>query len=41
MAKGKVVIAPRFDEAEDFAANGLAPVRVNGKWGYIRARRYS
>ena len=35
--KGEEVITPRFDDAEDFAANGLARVEVNGKYGYIRA----
>jgi hypothetical protein len=36
--RGEEVIAPRFDQAEDFAANGLARVKAgrwNGKWGYI------
>ncbi|MDR2033027.1 MAG: WG repeat-containing protein [Helicobacteraceae bacterium] len=28
---------PRFESASDFAANGLAVVKANGKWGYIRA----
>jgi hypothetical protein len=34
--KGEEVIPPRFDDAQPFAANGLAAVRVKGKWGYIR-----
>jgi hypothetical protein len=29
-------IEPRFDEIRDFAAHGLAAVRISGKWGYIR-----
>jgi hypothetical protein len=28
-------IPPRFDGAQNFAANGLAAVKVNNKWGYI------
>jgi hypothetical protein len=32
------VIEPRFDDALDFAANGLVAVKVGDKWGYIRAR---
>jgi hypothetical protein len=31
-------IKPRFGEAEEFAANGLARVWVNGKWGYINEK---
>ncbi|MDR3159092.1 MAG: WG repeat-containing protein [Zoogloeaceae bacterium] len=31
-------IAPRFDYAEAFAANGLARVETAGKWGYIDAK---
>ncbi|MDR2032456.1 MAG: hypothetical protein LBP86_09475 [Azoarcus sp.] len=30
-------MAPRFGYAKGFAANGLARVEVNGKWGYIQA----
>jgi hypothetical protein len=30
------VIKPRFDDTGNFSANGLAPVKVNGKLGYIR-----
>jgi uncharacterized Zn-binding protein involved in type VI secretion len=32
------VIKPRFDGALPFAANGLARVLVNGKWGYINEK---
>jgi hypothetical protein len=35
MRKEAWAILPRFDDAKDFAANGLARVKVNGKWGYI------
>jgi hypothetical protein len=31
-------IEPRFDEAEDFAANGLTAVQIGYKWGYINER---
>jgi hypothetical protein len=34
--KGKKVILPRFDVAQPFAANGLAAVMAEDKWGYIR-----
>jgi hypothetical protein len=33
--KGEVVIEPRFEQARDFAENGLARVQENEKWGYI------
>jgi len=33
-SKGKIVIQPQFDEADEFS-EGLAPVRVGDKWGYI------
>ncbi|MDR1889686.1 MAG: WG repeat-containing protein [Zoogloeaceae bacterium] len=36
--KGEAVIPPRFDDAWNFDANGLASVRVEDTWGYIRAR---
>lgn len=29
------MINPRFDWVGDFARNGLAAVKVSGKWGYI------
>jgi hypothetical protein len=32
--QGKWVIEPQFEAAEGFA-NGLAPVKVGGRWGYI------
>ena len=32
------MIPVRFDEAEDFDANGLAAVRQNGRSGYINER---
>jgi hypothetical protein len=31
-------ISPHFDEAKDFSANGLAPVRVNNKYGFINEK---
>jgi hypothetical protein len=31
---GEIVIQPQFDDAGDFS-EGLAPVRLNGKWGYV------
>ncbi|MDR2636780.1 MAG: WG repeat-containing protein, partial [Zoogloeaceae bacterium] len=31
-------IEPRFDEAGNFAANGLARVRIKDKWSYIDAQ---
>ncbi|MDR0716262.1 MAG: WG repeat-containing protein, partial [Azoarcus sp.] len=37
-AKGEEVIPPRFDEAEDFAANGLARVEADGKRFCIDAK---
>ncbi|MDR2678148.1 MAG: WG repeat-containing protein [Zoogloeaceae bacterium] len=36
-ARGEEVIPLRFVKAKDFSANGLAAVRVRGKYGYIRA----
>jgi DNA-binding transcriptional regulator/RsmH inhibitor MraZ len=36
--KGEMVISPRFEDAGDFAANGLARVRVGDKWGYINEK---
>jgi hypothetical protein len=35
---GKVRIPEHFEQAEPFADNGLAAVRINGKWGYIDSR---
>ncbi|MGN1304131.1 MAG: WG repeat-containing protein [Oscillospiraceae bacterium] len=32
---GSFVIEPQFDEAYNFASNGLAVVRISDKWGYI------
>jgi hypothetical protein len=32
---GNVVIQPRFEDAWNFADNGLAAVELNGKWGFI------
>ena len=32
---GRFVIAAQFDEAADFAANGLAAVRIDRQWGFI------
>jgi len=37
-AKGEVVIEPRFEEADDFGANGLAPIKENGKYGFINTK---
>ncbi|MDR2207832.1 MAG: WG repeat-containing protein [Azoarcus sp.] len=37
-AKGEMVIAPRFEFAGDFSANGLARIQENGKYGYINAK---
>jgi hypothetical protein len=34
---GTIAIPPLFDDAHNFASNGLASVNSNGKWGYIRA----
>jgi hypothetical protein len=34
---GKVVIPPQFDEARDFS-EGLTPIRINRKWGYIDSK---
>jgi predicted DNA-binding WGR domain protein len=31
----KIVIKPQFDEVWSFDKNGLAGVKLNGKWGYI------
>ncbi|MBC6452837.1 MAG: WG repeat-containing protein, partial [Hormoscilla sp. SP5CHS1] len=31
---GQIVIAPKFDEANSFS-EGLADVKIDGKWGYI------
>jgi hypothetical protein len=33
-SKGKIVIQPQFDEADEFS-EGLAPIRIGDKWGYI------
>jgi len=33
---GKYLAAPQFDEAHAFTKDGLARVRIAGKWGYIR-----
>lgn len=35
---GQFAISPQFKGADDFAANGLAPIEKNGKWGYIDAK---
>lgn len=32
---GHFVIPPQFEQAYDFAANGLAAVEVGGKWGFV------
>ena len=32
---GHFVVAPQFDDAADFAANGLAAVRIDRQWGFI------
>src|SRR5262245_31023538 len=32
--EGKIMISPRFDEAEEFT-EGLAPVQIGNKYGYI------
>lgn len=32
---GNYIIEPKFDNAHNFAANGLARVEVNNRWGYI------
>jgi hypothetical protein len=37
-AKGELVIPPTFEDAWDFAANGLARVEMEGKQGYINAK---
>lgn len=29
-------VEPQFDMADDFSENGLARVKTDGKWGYIR-----
>jgi hypothetical protein len=35
---GAFAIPPRFEDGGDFEANGLAPVKVGGKWGFIDTR---
>ncbi|MDR2261407.1 MAG: WG repeat-containing protein [Azoarcus sp.] len=32
------IIAPRFDAAGKFGNNGLAKVKINGRWGYINLK---
>lgn len=36
--QGKIIIAPRFDDSNAFGTYGLAPVKINGKWGYINRK---
>jgi hypothetical protein len=36
--KGEEIVSLRFDDAEYFAANGLARVKANDKWGFINQR---
>jgi hypothetical protein len=36
--QGQMVIPARFDDAQNFAANGLALVQENGKYGYINPK---
>jgi len=33
--QGGIAIAPQFEEAEQFS-EGMAAVKINGKWGSIR-----
>jgi hypothetical protein len=33
---GKYFVNPQFDDAYAFTDDGLARVRIAGKWGYIR-----
>ncbi len=33
--KGNIIVQAIYDEIDGFADNGLAPVRSNGKWGYV------
>ena len=35
---GKFVIKPQFKSARHFADNGLARVKINGKWGVINGK---
>jgi hypothetical protein len=35
-ATGKTAIQPKFEDAEPFE-NGVAPVKLGGRWGYVRA----
>ncbi|MCL2589743.1 MAG: WG repeat-containing protein [Betaproteobacteria bacterium] len=37
-AKGRIVIPPRFDDAEDFASNGLAKIMENEAYGFINIK---
>ena len=32
---GKIVIEPKYDDASDFSSEGLARVKLNGKFGFI------
>jgi tetratricopeptide (TPR) repeat protein len=36
IASWRMVIAPQYEDAGVFSANGLAPVKTNGSWHYIR-----
>ena len=33
---GKEIIAPIYEEAQDFSWDGLSGVKLKGHWGYIR-----
>ena len=35
---GRIVIAPLFDAARPFCANGLAPVHTQAGWGFVNVR---
>ena len=36
---GKFVVKPQFDDVWNFSED-LAPVQLNGKWGYIGVKKY-